>query len=86
LPIPGTTKIAHMEENLGALDVQLSAEEQRALTDGFARIAVQGARSAEQQLALVDDGAKLGTRSKGGQGRSPLPATKRLGDSLRSDY
>lgn len=31
IPIPGTTSIDHLEENLGALDVSLSAEEYRRL-------------------------------------------------------
>jgi pyridoxine 4-dehydrogenase len=32
LPIPGTTSIAHLEENLRAAEVRLSAEDVRALS------------------------------------------------------
>jgi len=38
VPIPGTTKPAHLDENLGALDVSLDAHEIQALNDGFAAI------------------------------------------------
>jgi aryl-alcohol dehydrogenase-like predicted oxidoreductase len=31
LPIPGTSKVAHLEENVAAVDIQLSDEEFAAL-------------------------------------------------------
>jgi aryl-alcohol dehydrogenase-like predicted oxidoreductase len=34
LPIPGTSSIAHFEENLGAASIRLSVEEVRALSAG----------------------------------------------------
>jgi len=73
VPIPGTTKLNHMDENLGALDTELTAQDVREIEDGFARIHVQGARTDEQNFAIIDLGAKLGTTSIGGQGLSPLP-------------
>jgi hypothetical protein len=39
---PGTTKIAHLDENLGALDLELDAQDLKTLADGFATIRVQG--------------------------------------------
>ena len=33
LPIPGTSKVAHLEENLAAARIELSADEARALED-----------------------------------------------------
>jgi aryl-alcohol dehydrogenase-like predicted oxidoreductase len=33
VPIPGTSSVAHLEENVGALDLQLSAEDVRALDE-----------------------------------------------------
>ncbi len=73
VPIPGTTKLNHMEENLGALGIELTAEDVKEIEDGFARIHVQGARTDEPNFAISDLGAKLGTRSIGGHGMSPLP-------------
>ncbi len=73
VPIPGTTKLNHLQENLGALKVQLTTADLKELEDGFAKIQVQGARTTEQLLAQSDLGAKLGTSSTGGHGLSPLP-------------
>lgn len=73
VPIPGTTKLNHLEENLGALKVELTAADVKEIEDGFAKIRVQGARTTEQLLAQSDIGAKLGTSSAGGQGMSPPP-------------
>ncbi len=77
VPIPGTTKLNHLEENLGALKVKLSAEDIKELEDGFASIQVQGARAPEALLAIHDIGANLGTSSAGGHGLSPLPSQDR---------
>lgn len=46
-PIPGTTKPNHLQENLGALAVQLTGEDVKEIEDGFAAIRIQGARSSE---------------------------------------
>ncbi len=73
VPIPGTTKLNHLEENLGALKVQLSAEDVKEIDDGFANIQLQGARAPEALLKTHDFGANLGTSSAGGHGMSPLP-------------
>jgi aryl-alcohol dehydrogenase-like predicted oxidoreductase len=74
VPIPGTTKLNHLEENLGAHQVELTAAEVKELEDGFAAIPVQGAQAPEALLAAHDIGANLGTSSAGGHGRSPLPS------------
>jgi aryl-alcohol dehydrogenase-like predicted oxidoreductase len=44
VPIPGTTKIAHMEENLSAAAVHLSADEVREFNATVSRLKVEGAR------------------------------------------
>ncbi len=44
VPIPATTKLARLEENLGAADVQLTAAELAAIAEAVAKIEVQGAR------------------------------------------
>ncbi len=53
VPIPGTTKLHRLEENLGAADVQLSAEEVRELESATSKIPVQGARYPEELQKLV---------------------------------
>jgi aryl-alcohol dehydrogenase-like predicted oxidoreductase len=75
VPIPGTRTHAHMEQNMDALKIQLTAADMKKIEDGFARIRVQGTRIPAAMLADIDVGAKLGTSSKGGHGHSPLPRT-----------
>ncbi|MBG0566458.1 aldo/keto reductase [Actinoplanes aureus] len=48
VPIPGTRKLERLEENLGAADVDLTADDLRDLDTAAARIEVQGARYPEQ--------------------------------------
>jgi aryl-alcohol dehydrogenase-like predicted oxidoreductase len=42
VPIPGTTKIHRLEENLGAVNMQLTADDLRAIDVAAAKIEVQG--------------------------------------------
>ena len=44
VPIPGTTKLHRMEENIGAAQVELSAEDLRTIDEAVSQIAVQGER------------------------------------------
>jgi aryl-alcohol dehydrogenase-like predicted oxidoreductase len=53
VPIPGTTKLSRLEENLGAVNVQLSPEELSELGTAAAKIPVQGARYPEELQKLV---------------------------------
>jgi aryl-alcohol dehydrogenase-like predicted oxidoreductase len=53
VPIPGTTKLEHFEENLGVLEVDLNDDDLREIEDGFSKIVVQGARAPEDLLATV---------------------------------
>ncbi|WP_321422110.1 aldo/keto reductase [uncultured Methanobacterium sp.] len=73
VPIPGTTKLDHLEENLGALKVQLSRDDVKEIDEAFASIHLQGARAPEELLKVHDIGANLGTSSAEGHGKSPLP-------------
>jgi aryl-alcohol dehydrogenase-like predicted oxidoreductase len=50
VPIPGTTKLHRLEENLGAVDVELAPDDLRDIETSFARIPVEGARLPEQIL------------------------------------
>jgi aryl-alcohol dehydrogenase-like predicted oxidoreductase len=52
-PIPGTTKLHRLEENIGAVNVQLSPEGLRELDMAASKIAVQGARYPEELQKLV---------------------------------
>jgi len=53
VPIPGTTKLHRLEENIGALDVELTPEDLREIDSGASQIAVQGARYPEHLQRLV---------------------------------
>jgi aryl-alcohol dehydrogenase-like predicted oxidoreductase len=44
VPIPGTTKLHRLEENLGAAGVELTAEDLREIRDAVSSITVEGAR------------------------------------------
>ncbi len=52
-PIPGTTKISRLEENLGAADVVLSAEDLAKIAAAVPETAIEGARYSEAGLAMV---------------------------------
>jgi aryl-alcohol dehydrogenase-like predicted oxidoreductase len=47
VPIPGTTKLERLKENIGAVDVQLTAEDLRAIDEAASRINVEGERYPE---------------------------------------
>jgi aryl-alcohol dehydrogenase-like predicted oxidoreductase len=47
VPIPGTTKLSRLDENDGAVDVQLTAEDLREINDASSKIKVEGARYPE---------------------------------------
>jgi aryl-alcohol dehydrogenase-like predicted oxidoreductase len=52
VPIPGTTKLHRLEENIGAVDVELTAEDLREIEE--ADLSAQGARYAEAQQRMID--------------------------------
>jgi len=54
VPIPGTTKLHRLEENLGAVEVQLSPDDLRELDAAASKIPVQGARYPEEFQKLVN--------------------------------
>ena len=53
VPIPGTTKLHRLEENIGAADVELSAADLREIEAAAARIPIEGERYAPAQLAMA---------------------------------
>jgi len=54
VPIPGTTKLHRLEENIGAADVALTAGDLRNIENAVSAIAVQGERYSPQQAARID--------------------------------
>jgi aryl-alcohol dehydrogenase-like predicted oxidoreductase len=54
VPIPGTTKLERLEENLGAAAVELTADDLREIDSAAARIRVQGARYSESSERMID--------------------------------
>ncbi len=54
VPIPGTTKLHRLEENLGAVDVGLGPEDLREIESAVAEITVHGARYSEASQRMVD--------------------------------
>jgi aryl-alcohol dehydrogenase-like predicted oxidoreductase len=53
-PIPGTTRLHRLEENLGAISVELSPDELSEIDSAAAQITVQGARMPESSERLID--------------------------------
>jgi aryl-alcohol dehydrogenase-like predicted oxidoreductase len=53
VPIPGTTKLDRLEENLGAADVQLSQSEVAVLEEASSKVKIEGARYSEFHQNLV---------------------------------
>jgi aryl-alcohol dehydrogenase-like predicted oxidoreductase len=53
VPIPGTTKLHRLEENIGAASVELTAEDLRQIEEALARIKVQGDRYPAHLAAVV---------------------------------
>jgi aryl-alcohol dehydrogenase-like predicted oxidoreductase len=54
VPIPGTTRVHRLEENLGAVDVELTSDDLREIDDAVSRIPVQGARYSESSQRMID--------------------------------
>lgn len=48
VPIPGTTKLHRLEENLGAAQVELTADDLREIEEAASKIQIQGARYPEE--------------------------------------
>jgi len=52
VPIPGTTKLQRLEENLASADVELTADDLREIESALSQIEIQGARLPEAVLKL----------------------------------
>ena len=56
VPIPGTTNVAHMEENIGAAEITFTPDELRRLNTDVASVTIQGERlpTAVMQMSNVE--------------------------------
>jgi aryl-alcohol dehydrogenase-like predicted oxidoreductase len=54
VPIPGTTKLHRLEENIGAAAIELTPDDLRQIDSATAKIPVQGARYPENLQKLVN--------------------------------
>src|SRR6266487_3156404 len=54
VPIPGTTKLSRLEENIGAVAITLSPDDLRDIENAASKITVQGARYPEQMQRLIE--------------------------------
>ncbi len=57
IPIPGTRNIDHLNENIGAINVQLTPADLREIDSAVSRIKVHGGRMNEEQMKVVDQTA-----------------------------
>ena len=53
VPIPGTTKLSRLEENLGATRLELTPDDVHSLEVASSKIRIEGARYSEFHLNLV---------------------------------
>ena len=54
VPIPGTRRLERLDENLGALEVDLTADDLAAIDTAAAEITVQGDRYPEAMQRMID--------------------------------
>jgi aryl-alcohol dehydrogenase-like predicted oxidoreductase len=54
VPIPGTTKLHRLEENIGAVDVKLTPDDLREIDSAASEIEVQGARYSEAAQRMIN--------------------------------
>ena len=54
VPIPGTTRLSRLDENLSAVDVELTPDDLRELDEATSRIEIHGARYSEVSQRMVD--------------------------------
>jgi aryl-alcohol dehydrogenase-like predicted oxidoreductase len=54
VPIPGTTKLSRLQENIGADNITLSSNDLEKINDAVSKIEVQGARYSEMAQKMID--------------------------------
>ena len=53
MPIPGTKKLSRLEENLGAVNVELTATDLKTINEAAAKIPLEGERLPEAALKMT---------------------------------
>jgi len=53
VPIPGTTKLNRLEENLGAVNVELTESDLKQIDEAASRLKLEGARLPEAVLKMT---------------------------------
>ena len=54
VPIPGTTKLHRLEENIASTEIILSANDHNEINEALANVEVQGARYSEKSQKMID--------------------------------
>lgn len=54
VPIPGTTKLHRLEENVGAANIALSVDDLKEINEALSTIEIQGARYSEQAQKMIN--------------------------------
>jgi aryl-alcohol dehydrogenase-like predicted oxidoreductase len=54
VPIPGTTKLQRLEENLGGANIEMSSEDLHQIAEALSKIEIHGARYPERLQAMVN--------------------------------
>ncbi len=54
VPIPGTTKLPRLGENLGSVDILLSGDDLKEINQAVSKIEVLGVRYSEQMQKMID--------------------------------
>ena len=54
VPIPGTTKLHRLEENLGAVNIELTADDLKKIDAAASNITIQGARYSEAAQKMIN--------------------------------
>jgi aryl-alcohol dehydrogenase-like predicted oxidoreductase len=54
VPIQGTRRQQHLRDNIGAIDVSLSAEDLRDIDAAVAGVTIEGGRMNREQMQVVD--------------------------------
>ena len=54
VPIPGTTKLHRLKENIGAVEVKLTGNDLKEINEALSNIQVKGARYSEQAQKMIN--------------------------------
>src|SRR5436189_5607080 len=73
VPIPGTTKLHRLDENIGAVSVELTPDDLRDIENAASKITLQGARYPEQMERMTGRCAASNRSINSCTTRRPIP-------------